>query len=84
LCLTLEHLPIYLKQLMERSLMDTQKGKNPSQLSPFLMDTENNIVTDALKKHRGNLSRAAKELGILRQSLQYRIKKFGIDAEQFR
>lgn len=83
-CLTREHLPIYLKQLMERGLMDTKKGKNITQLSPFLMDTENNIVMEALKKHRGNLSHAAKELGILRQSLQYRIKKFGINAEQFR
>lgn len=83
-CLTHEHLPIYLKQQMKRGLMDAQKGKNPTELSPFLMDTENTIVTEALKKHRGNLTRAAKELGILRQSLQYRIKKFGIDAEQFR
>jgi len=83
-CLTREHLPIYLKQLMERSSRGIQKGKDHSQLSPFLMDTENLLVTEALKKHRGNLSRAAKELGILRQSLQYRIKKFGLDAEQFR
>ncbi len=84
LCLTREHLPSYLKQLMERGLMDTQKGTNPALLSPFLMDTENTIVRDALKKHRGNLSHAAKELGILRQSMQYRIKKFGIDVEAFR
>ncbi len=83
-CLTPEHLPIYLRQLMERGLRDTKKGKNPSQSSPILRNTENNSVTDALIKHRGNLSRAAKELGILRQSLQYRIKKFDIDVEQFR
>lgn len=84
LCLTREHLPIYLKQLMEQSLNDTSKVKNLVQPSPFLLDSENNLVTDALKKHRGNLSHAARELGILRQSLQYRIKKFGIDVKKFR
>lgn len=83
--LTYEHLPMYLKQQIERSAAETLKqGKNASHLSPSLLDTENNIVTDALKKHHGNLSRAAKELGILRQSLQYRIRKFDIDVEQFR
>ncbi|MDQ7096326.1 sigma 54-interacting transcriptional regulator [Desulfosporosinus sp. PR] len=80
--LTCEHLPMYLKQQMEQETF--KAGKVPSQLSPSLLDMENSIVTDALKKHRGNLSRAAKELGILRQSLQYRVKKLGIDAEQFR
>ncbi|WP_407306959.1 sigma-54 interaction domain-containing protein [Desulfosporosinus sp. SB140] len=80
--LTCEHLPMYLKQQMEQERL--KANKIPSQLSPSLLDTETSIVTDALKKHRGNLSRAAKELGILRQSLQYRIKKLGIDPEQFR
>ena len=84
LCLTREHLPIYLKQLMERNLRETQKDRNSASHSSYIKDPEDHIVTDALKKHRGNLSRAAKELGILRQSLQYRIKKFGIDVEQFR
>ncbi len=83
-CLTREHLPIYLKQLMERNLRETQKDRNQAPHSSYLKNPEDASVTEALKKHRGNLSRAAKELGILRQSLQYRIKKFGIDVEQFR
>ncbi|MEW6244973.1 MAG: helix-turn-helix domain-containing protein [Bacillota bacterium] len=30
------------------------------------------------------MSRAAQELGILRQSLEYRIRKLGIDPQSFR
>ena len=80
--LTAEHLPMYLRQQIEQNVLKT--GKLSSQLSPTLLDTELSIVLSALEKHQGNLSRAAKELGILRQSLQYRVKKLGINVEQFR
>jgi arginine utilization regulatory protein len=80
--LTMDHLPMYLRQQIGQ---DKHKAKRlPSQLSPSLLDTEHTLVIDALRKHGGNLSRAAKDLGILRQSLQYRVRKFGIDLEQFR
>ncbi|MBB6448753.1 arginine utilization regulatory protein [Geomicrobium halophilum] len=37
---------------------------------------EQNYINKVLSKHEHNISQAAKELGISRQSLQYRIKKF--------
>lgn len=43
-----------------------------------LEEMERKAITDALGKHGGNLSRAAAELGITRQSLYRRMEKHGI------
>ncbi|MET3292198.1 UNVERIFIED_CONTAM: arginine utilization regulatory protein [Brevibacillus sp. OAP136] len=39
---------------------------------------EQYYVEKVLEKHKGNVSKAARELGISRQSLQYRIRKHGM------
>ena len=46
--------------------------------TPTLEEMERKAITDALGKHDGNLSRAAAELGITRQSLYRRMEKHGI------
>ncbi|MGE5573277.1 MAG: sigma-54 interaction domain-containing protein [Bacteroidota bacterium] len=43
-------------------------------------DIESALVRKALSEADGNVSRAARALGIPRQTLQYRLKKLGIDA----
>ncbi len=43
-----------------------------------LSKIEKEIIIKTLEKTRGNVSEAAKELGIKRQSLQYRMEKYGI------
>ncbi len=43
-----------------------------------LDDLERSAIAGALKKHGGNLSKAAESLGITRQSLYRRMEKFGI------
>jgi len=45
---------------------------------------EREMITAALREHRGNLSRAAEKLGIHRQNLQQKLHKLGIAAEGFR
>lgn len=40
---------------------------------------EKNVIEKALEEHHYNITKAAEALGIKRQSLQYRMKKFGID-----
>ncbi|MBN6188885.1 sigma 54-interacting transcriptional regulator [Aneurinibacillus sp. BA2021] len=45
-----------------------------SQLTAF----EKKYIGHVLQKNRSNVSRAARELGISRQSLQYRMRKYGI------
>ncbi len=41
-------------------------------------DIERNAILRALKKWKGNRSRAAEELGISRRTIQYKIKRFGL------
>ncbi|PDY45903.1 helix-turn-helix domain-containing protein, partial [Bacillus cereus] len=38
-------------------------------------EIEKNYITQILKENNGNISQAAKFLGLSRQNLQYRIKK---------
>lgn len=43
-----------------------------------LEDIENQAISQALKKHRYNISHAAKELGLTRASLYRRMEKYGL------
>jgi DNA-binding NtrC family response regulator len=47
-------------------------------------DFEKKYFTNLLKKHRGNMSKVAVESGVIRQNLYPRLKKIGIDANEFR
>jgi DNA-binding NtrC family response regulator len=48
-----------------------------------LTDLERDLIRQALRRSRGNLGRAAKLLGISYKTLQYRVRKHGLDREQF-
>lgn len=75
-----EHLPSYLLRGRE------QKKAAPSGTAAFqsgtlqeLMDQrEREIIVQALEHYGYNISQTAQALGILRQSLQYRIRKYGL------
>lgn len=49
---------------------------NPSNMN--LEDTEKMLIRKVIDKHGGNISRAAKELGLTRASLYRRIEKYGL------
>ncbi len=46
--------------------------------SPTLESAERQLICDALEKNNGNVSRAARELGVTRMALRYRIKKYDL------
>jgi arginine utilization regulatory protein len=56
------------------------KDQNESDqtLEDFIEDAEKDFLEKALKKHDSNISKAAKALGMGRQSLQYRLRKYDI------
>lgn len=48
----------------------------PKTLKHTIEEIEKNYITQILKENNGNISQAAKFLGLSRQNLQYRIKNF--------
>ncbi|MCK5011746.1 MAG: sigma 54-interacting transcriptional regulator, partial [Deltaproteobacteria bacterium] len=68
----IEHLP---KEFIEKFAEDkTSKKKSAGRIK----EAENNLIIDALKKHAGNRSKAAEELGIDKSTLWRKIKKYNI------
>ncbi|RME86715.1 MAG: sigma-54-dependent Fis family transcriptional regulator [Zetaproteobacteria bacterium] len=65
-------------QATEAGDLDSALGR----LDAWLADQERRAILYALKKTGGNLTRAAKLLGISFRSLRYRVDKLGIDAER--
>jgi two-component system NtrC family response regulator len=50
----------------------------PSRAGMSLEETEKTMLTEALQKTGGNQTQAAQLLGISRDTLRYRIKKFNL------
>lgn len=75
-----EHLPPYLlKKRKEKGHPITEKiDFSKKDLQSLMDDYEQQIILQALDYCGYNLTQTAKTLGILRQSLQYRIRKYGI------
>jgi DNA-binding NtrC family response regulator len=45
---------------------------------------ERQFITEALARHRGNISKAAEEIGMYRQHLQLKLAEYGIDPATYR
>jgi DNA-binding NtrC family response regulator len=45
---------------------------------------ERQFIAEALERHRGNVSKAAEEMGMYRQHLQLKLGEYGIDPEVYR
>ena len=83
--MTVEHLPAYLRKNQapapRQSAPLTPSGHidfSHTSLQALMDDYEKEIITQALDHCGYNISQTAQTLGILRQSLQYRIRKYGI------
>ncbi|WP_097027104.1 sigma-54 interaction domain-containing protein [Clostridium peptidivorans] len=67
------HLPKFLKDDENASEKENLDSKL---LKDLMEESEKDIIRNALKRCNNNVTRAAEELGVMRQSLQYRIKKY--------
>jgi len=78
--LTAEELPDYFRNLTEgctASPGDPEPAIGGT-LAEIMDNVEKRIIIQVLDKHNGNITLAAKELGLFRQGLQYRIRKHKI------
>ncbi len=60
---------------------ETYSAEKP--LHDILDEVERQVIIERLSKNQGNISQTAKELGIFRQALQYRIRKHEIEESEY-
>lgn len=76
LLITSKHLPKYIVNNSKKKVINRIcKSKN---LKETLHDIERKIIIDEIKNNNGNFSKSAKNLGISRQNLQYRLRVLNI------
>ena len=76
-----EHLPDFLfneKGVEEKALPAMQREYAHQTLQETMDEFEGKVLRLALKEYNYNITQTAQALGIHRQGLQYRIKKYGI------
>ncbi|NEY71448.1 PAS domain S-box protein [Bacillus mesophilus] len=83
------HLPVTFRkkpQFKESSLsgrgdqeqIDFKKAENALSLEEYMEEAEKKYLEKALEKYDSNISKAAKAIGMSRQSLQYRLRKYDL------
>jgi Nif-specific regulatory protein len=66
------------------SLKAGQGLSGPGGFEARLANIEREMLVEALRLHRGNISAAAKDLGLTRRSMGLRMKRLGLSYKQFR
>ncbi|WP_264448578.1 sigma-54 interaction domain-containing protein [Bacillus cereus] len=78
--ITAFHLPTRFRERIKKEFhiqpsLTSQTADTPKTLKRTIEEMEKNYINQILKENHGNISQAAKFLGLSRQNLQYRIKK---------
>jgi len=63
---------------MDFFFLSSSASKSGSPDSFNLEEVERSVIEKALERHNGNISKAAKELGLTRASLYRRLEKYGL------
>ncbi|KUP06120.1 hypothetical protein Q73_11870 [Bacillus coahuilensis m2-6] len=79
--ITFEHLPLPFREKVstEPSQPIPEQESEPLHLDQYLAIKEKQYIKQGLVKNEYNITKTAKELGMSRQNLQYRMKKHHID-----
>ena len=80
--ITPEYIPAHISMQSVNVVELPQVGKKKSNLNRTVQDVEYRTVCSVLRENNGNVTESAKSLGMSRQNLQYRIKRFGIDVQE--
>lgn len=75
-----DDLPAYfLRNVRRDNMLQGVKKEHKDSLPAALRELEEQIIRESLDRNGWNLSKTAKELGIIRQSLMYRMKKLNLE-----
>ncbi len=75
--LRIENIPEHILENMMEDLDYDELGNNQN-LQEKLDNMEEKLILESLKLHKWNVTKTAEALGITRQSLNYRMRKFNI------
>jgi arginine utilization regulatory protein len=81
--LEISNMPFYIKEMVLRPDNSNGVRTKTEALPDTLRSIEEKIILESLNKNNWNISATSKDLGIIRQSLLYRMKKLGINKENF-
>ena len=56
--------------------------EGPASLSTLLHSYEREILSEALRRNKGNLSAAGRDLKVSPRMMHYKVKKFGIEVQE--
>lgn len=73
-----QHLPSFLTSHLENCAMIKTLSPRGETLEKAVGSFEKGLIIEALKQNSGIKARAARQLGLSRSNLQYKIKKYGI------
>ena len=79
--LSIEHLPTHFKREILSHVKTAPKSKLKVDLNKKLAEYEKSIICEVLRKTKWNISKSASYLGLNRQNLQYKIKKYHLKPE---
>jgi DNA-binding NtrC family response regulator len=74
---------IAVEDLGIRELAPLQAPARPGGSGKKLGDVEQDLIVEALRQHRGNVTLAARKLGISRDTLRYRMEKYAFSRADF-
>jgi two-component system response regulator AtoC len=75
-----EDLPVKIQSLqMNDDCLDREFSEKGQSLSETIEDFEKRMISNALKRTRGNKTKAAEMLRITRKVLRYKVEKYGIE-----
>lgn len=81
--LKVKHLPEHLKSKIVTFKEGLEIEAENLSLTEVLQEIEKQMILEVLEKNDGNVSQSARDLGIIRQSLIYRMKKLAIEKSDY-
>lgn len=66
------------RSYQQTSALATEFASDSSTLAEYIENIEKTVIQQHLMKNEGNISKTAKEIGMVRQNLQHKIKKYDL------